>query len=188
MTAPRIAPLEPPYAPDIEATLAKWMPPGTGLPPLALFRTLARHSMLFDRMRPLGAGLLNRGTLPARIRELVILRTSARCGATYEWGVHVTAYARAAGLDDTLVATTATTTPADLAQRDDDDGLALRIADELHDTSTLSDALFAAAHARFGDTGMLELAALAGFYHLIAFVIRASAVATEPWATAFPRS
>ena len=37
---PRIAPLEPPYPPDTEAALRKWMPPGSPLAPLLLFRTL----------------------------------------------------------------------------------------------------------------------------------------------------
>src|SRR5205823_11687948 len=40
---PRIAPLEPPYPPDIEAALAKWMPPGSPMEPLRLFRTLVVH-------------------------------------------------------------------------------------------------------------------------------------------------
>ena len=52
---PRIAPLEPPYEPAIGAMLEKWMPPGSAIEPLALFRTLAVHDELFARMRPLGA-------------------------------------------------------------------------------------------------------------------------------------
>ncbi|MGO9905721.1 MAG: hypothetical protein ACLPY3_08390 [Solirubrobacteraceae bacterium] len=47
---PRIAPLEPPYEPAIEAMLEKWMPPGSSIEPLALFRTLAVHDELFARM------------------------------------------------------------------------------------------------------------------------------------------
>jgi len=179
----RIEPLTPPYEPTTEATLVKWMPPGSPLPPLALFRTLARHPMLFDRMRPLGAGLRGHGMLPARIRELIVLRTSARCGAAYEWSVHVTAFAAAAGLDAPTVAATATGSAADLAG---DDALAIRVADELHDTSTLSDALFADVVARFGPDAALEMAALAGYYHLIAFVIRVANVDPEPWAAPYP--
>lgn len=181
MTNPRISPLEPPYAPEAADALAKWMPPGFALPPLALFRTIARHPMLRDRMRPLGAGLLSKGTLPPRVRELLILRTSARCGAGYEWSVHVAAYARAVGLDEATIASTVAGEPASA-----DDALAIRIADELHERSTLSEATFAAAHAAFGDEGMLEIAALCGFYHLIAYVIGVAGVAAEPWAPQFP--
>ena len=52
---PRIAPLEPPYEPDVEAALAKWMPPDTGIEPLRLFRTLQVHEQLASRMRVVGA-------------------------------------------------------------------------------------------------------------------------------------
>ena len=54
----RIAPLQAPYAPDVEAMLAKWMPPASEAEPLRLFRTLAVHERLMSRMRPLGAGIL----------------------------------------------------------------------------------------------------------------------------------
>jgi len=88
---PRISPLEPPYEPAIEQMLKKWMPPGSQLKPLALFRTLAVHDELWARMRPLGAGILGHGRVPPRDREIIIHRTCARAGAEYEWGVHVLA-------------------------------------------------------------------------------------------------
>jgi 4-carboxymuconolactone decarboxylase len=183
----RIPPVEPPYDAETAAVLAKWMPPGQGaIPPLALFRTLALHPMLRDRMRPLGAGLLGHGTLPVRLRELAILRTCARCDARYEWRVHATAFAAPAGLDADALRTTALAPPGDLAARADDDGFVMRIADELHDAATLGPATFAAAHARFGDAGLLELTAIAGYYHLISYVCRVADVDAEPWCAPYP--
>jgi hypothetical protein len=42
---PRIRPIEPPYDPDTEAQLLKWMPPNSPMEPLVLFRTLlVRHA------------------------------------------------------------------------------------------------------------------------------------------------
>src|ERR1700736_6197257 len=106
MTGPRIAPLEPPYEPAIEAILKKWMPPGSGIEPLALFRTLAVHDELASRMRPLGAGILGHGRVEPREREIVIHRTCARAGAEYEWGVHVLAFGKPLGLSDEQIAAT----------------------------------------------------------------------------------
>ena len=97
---PRIAPLEPPYEPAIEALLEKWMPPGSSIEPLALFRTLAVHDELFARMRPLGAGILGHGRIEPQEREIVIHRACARAGAEYEWGVHVIAFGKPLGLTD----------------------------------------------------------------------------------------
>src|SRR5918912_36441 len=104
---PRIAPIEPPYEPAIEAALRKWMPPGAEVEPLRLFRTLAVHSELASRMRPLGAGILGHGRVDPREREIVIHRTCALAGAEYEWGVHAVAFAGAVGLTDEQVEATA---------------------------------------------------------------------------------
>ena len=60
-TAPRIAPLEPPYDDETQTQLAKWMPPGAPVEPLVLFRTLMVHPDLAARMRPLGSALLGHG-------------------------------------------------------------------------------------------------------------------------------
>ena len=117
--------------------LRKWMPPGSPLEPLALFRTLAVHDELVSRMRPLGAGILGHGRVAPRERELIIHRTCARAGAEYEWGVHAVAFGAAVGLSDDELAATAG------ADGDDpvwskDDALLIRLADELHETGDLS--------------------------------------------------
>ena len=67
------------------------MPPA--VPPLMLFTTLARDPRLFGKF--FAAGLLDRGHLTLRQREIVIDRTTALCGSEYEWGVHVALFARA---------------------------------------------------------------------------------------------
>ena len=83
--AARLAPLAPPYEPDIQAAFERIMPPD--VPPLALFRTVARNGRVFGRL--MAGGLLDKGSLSLREREILIDRTSALCGAEYEWGVHV---------------------------------------------------------------------------------------------------
>ncbi|GCE07797.1 hypothetical protein [Dictyobacter aurantiacus] len=50
---PRIAPLAPPYGPDVAAALAKWMLAGSLMEPLKLFRTLYQNPHLSSRIRPL---------------------------------------------------------------------------------------------------------------------------------------
>lgn len=86
MESVRIAPLDPPYEQEIVAQLMKWMPPAAAVEPLKLFRTLALHQDLFARMRPLGAGVLGSRVVDPDLREVMIHRTCARCGAEYEWG------------------------------------------------------------------------------------------------------
>lgn len=182
---PRIAPLTPPYEADVRVALQKWMPPGSG-DPLVLFRTLGRHAQLSERMRPLGAALLSRGVLPARTRELLILRTCARCGAEYEWGVHVTAFAEAVGLDERVVDRSAACPPAQIALSDLPDDFLLRLVDELHDGGTVTDSTWSLLAARFDESALLEMLAIVGFYHLISFVANGARIELEPWAARFP--
>ncbi len=183
--APRIAPLEPPYPPAVEEMLHKWMPPGTGLEPLRLFRTLVVHPSLAARMRPLGAGILGHGLLDPRDRELMIHRTCARCGAEYEWGVHATFFGPGVGFgDDELAATV--TGDADDALWSERERAVVALADELHDTARVSDAAFAELERHFTAEQILELVVTAGWYHTISFVLGTARTALEPWAARFP--
>ena len=183
--APRIAPLEPPYSHDVEEMLRKWMPPDTGLEPLALFRTLVVHEALAARMRPLGAGILGHGLLEPRDRELMIHRTCARCGAEYEWGVHAAFFGKAVGLSDRQLAATVTG-PADDPVWSERERAVIRLADELHDTAEVSDGTYGELDRHFTAEQILELVVAAGWYHTISFVIGAARVALEPWAARFP--
>jgi alkylhydroperoxidase family enzyme len=136
-------------------------------------------------MRPLGAGILAHGRLDPRDREIVIHRTCARCGAEYEWGVHAVAFAEGAGLSEEQVAATAAG-GADDRCWSPRDALLVRLADELHDTATVSGELWEALSAEWGPDQLLELIAVAGWYRLISYVINACGVELEPWGARFP--
>lgn len=184
---PRIAPLEPPHPPELAAMLERWMPPGSGREPLALFRVLARHEHLFSRARPLGAGILGSRTLPARLREVMILRTCALTGAEYEWGVHAVAFGRPLGFSERqLAATAGSGSPTEQPDWDDDERAVLRLADELHSTSSISDALFTELEHHLSHEQIIELCLAAGWYHAISYVINAARVPPEVWAISFP--
>jgi alkylhydroperoxidase family enzyme len=155
--------------------------------PLALFRTLAIHGELMSRMRPLGSGILNHGRVAPRDREIVLLRTCARADAEYEWGVHAVAFGERVGLAPEQLAATAG--GADAAADpcwSTEDALLVRLADELHDTATISDALWAQLEPHYTAQQLLELIVTAGWYRTLAYVIHAARVPLEPWAARFP--
>lgn len=180
MNQPRITPIDPPYPPDIQADFDRLM---RGAPPLLLFRTVARNPRVLQRM--MAGGLLDRGSISLRNRELMILRTCARCGAEYEWGVHVAVYGAKAEW-----------TPAQLhatvhGRADDpcwspEDRLVVELADQLHDTSRVDEALWGAASGHFAGDQLLELVMLAGLYHAVSFVVNATGVQHEAFAPRFP--
>jgi alkylhydroperoxidase family enzyme len=180
---PRIRPLEPPYSAAVAAALERVMP--EGVPPLSLFRVLAVNERVFLRM--MAGGLLDRGSLTLRERELVIDRTCFRCGCEYEWGVHVTFFGPRVGL-----------TPEetrDLCAADPDatafaapERLLLQLCDELHATANVSDVLWTALAAEWSPAQLVELIVLAGYYHAIAFATNALRVPRESFGARFPGS
>jgi alkylhydroperoxidase family enzyme len=169
-----IVPLSPPYAPEVAEDLTKLMPPG--MAPLALFRAVAHNPRVLRRLRK--GGLLDPGSISVRDRELVILRTTARCGAEYEWGVHVTFFARAAGLTDAEVAATVTGDHP-WAPRD---AMLIAICDALHDHARLPDDL----GAELTPAQLVEVLALAGQYHMVSYLVNVAGLAPEPGAARFP--
>lgn len=186
--APRIEPLAPPYSPDLEALLARMTPPDAPSV-LALFRVLAHNPELAARSTGWGGYLLGRkASLPLRDREVVIDRVCTRCGAQYEWGVHVAAFGRAAGFSDSQIRAIAgrgagpAQLPADpdpLTQRD---RLLVRMVDELHDSANVSDALWAQLARAWTTPQLVELLLLAGWYHAVSYVCNAAGVPLEDWA------
>jgi hypothetical protein len=72
----RIAPAPPPLPTDIQQAIDAVM---RGNTPLVLFTTLARDRRLFFKF--FSSGLLDRGHLTIRQREIVIDRVTAACGA-----------------------------------------------------------------------------------------------------------
>lgn len=180
---PRIAPLEPPYEPDTDAQLRKWMPPNSPLEPLVLFRTLYVHPELASRMRPLGAGILGHGLIEPREREIVILRTCARCGAEYEWGVHAVAFGEAIGLTEDEIEATA----LDGFSWPERDRLLIAIADQLYDTDRIDDELWDAMAAVWTEAQLLELIVTAGWYRTISYLLNGLRIEHEPWAARFPQ-
>ena len=182
MTQARIAPRESPYSPAVQEALDRIMPPG--VPPLALFRTLAVNERVF--LRVMAGGLLDRGSIGLREREIVIDRTCARCGSEYEWGVHVAFFAERVGLTAAQVAATCAPEP-EAGAFPERERLLLRLVDALHDRTGVDDALWAALRAHWTDAQLVELIALAGFYHLISFVTNALRIPPEPYGARFPR-
>jgi len=175
----RLEPLAEPYPPEIAEALARMTPPG--LPPIALFRTVAHNPRVLARWR--SGMLLDKGSITLRQRELVILRTTARLGAEYEWGVHIGFFAAKAGFGEVERAATVHAGPEAWTGAE---AVLVRIADALIDTATLDDALWAEAAAHFSPAQLVEILSLVGLYHMVSFVVNASGIAREPGAPGFP--
>ena len=176
----RIAPLSPPYAPEIQGQFDRIM---RGAPPLVLFRVVASQARAWEKFS--GGGLLDRGPLTLREREIVIDRTCALNQCEYEWGVHVTAFAQAAHLTDEQVRATVLG-DADEACWSDAEKILIATADALHHRSTLGNEEFAALKAYYDDAKLLEIIQLCGFYRTVSYLANGLALPLEANAARFP--
>jgi alkylhydroperoxidase family enzyme len=170
-----------PYPEKIEAWLARTMPPG--VPPLTLFTTLARDERLFERFSK--GALLDRGHLTLRQREIVIDRTTARCGSEYEWGVHVAFFGERAGLQGEHLHALVHGRSNDPVWSTDE-RLLLAACDALHDRADIDDALWSDLREVFAEEAILEIVMLAGFYRTVSYLTNALRLEPEANAARFP--
>lgn len=118
----------------------------------------------------LGAYLRYDCSIQQRQRELAILIVAAHWQADYEWFAHAP-IARAQGHSKAVLAAIA---QGKTPQFDDpDDALVHRYTCELLQTKRVSNSTHEAAKARFGEAGVLELAAFLGYYVLLAMTLNA---------------
>ena len=177
----RIEPVQPPYAAHVQQQFDRIMP--SGVPPLTLFRTMARDDRLMQRF--FGATLLDRGHLSLRQRELTILRVCANNGSEYEWGVHLSAFSAKAGFTpEQLAATRVSTCAAGCWSAADE--LLLRLSDALHGSCELPEDLWAELRASFSEDAVLELLLLNGLYRTVSILTVGLCMPLEPWAARFP--
>jgi len=167
VSTPRIDPL--PYDQwDTDALSA--ISGGRRLPPNNVLGLLARHPALARAFLTFNAHLLTpSSTLPARTRELAILRIAWRRRCRYEWAQHVQ-IARRAGITDEEI----TGIRAGAAT------LITRAVDELDDDSCLSDETYRELAAELDDRQLMDLVFTIGTYGLLAMAFNTFGVELEP--------
>lgn len=178
----RIAPLEPPYDPEIQGQFDRIM---RGAPPLLLFRVVAGQPRAWEKFR--AGSLLDPGPLSLRDREIVIDRTCALAGCEYEWGVHVATFAAAAQLTDEQLRATVHGA-ADAPCWSEGEKSLIAAVDALHAGATLSDAEFAALSAHYDEAQIFEIILLCGFYRTVSYLANGLDLPPEVKAARFPKA
>jgi alkylhydroperoxidase family enzyme len=140
---------------------------------LNIFATLVRHPELFNAWMPFGTFLLTAGTLSARDRELLILRTALNCSSPYEWGQHVR-MSLASGIDRESIDRVAD--GPDAPGWSASESRLLRAADELHDAARIGDETWAALAESYDEKQLIEIPMLVGQYHMVAFTLNSLGV------------
>jgi alkylhydroperoxidase family enzyme len=180
LTKPRIQPLSDDQLNDDQREALKDFQPG---PVLNIFRTLVNAPKALTRFNAWGGYVLSRrNDLPAREREIVILRIGFLCKSGYEWTQH-----HRIGLREGLTAEEierikqgagAGWSPADAAL--------IQAADELHADQFVTDATWAALKAHFSDKQCMDVVFTAAQYTQVSMMLNTFGVQLDAGQTLDP--
>ncbi len=140
-------------------------PRGKMVGPIAVWLT---NPELAQKAQELGAFCRYGTSLPARLSELAILITGAHWKAGYEWFVHAPIGLNA-GLDPAAVESIRKGDKASFSKPDEAAVYAFTM--ELLLNRRVSDATYSFATKELGETGVVELVGILGYYTLISMTI-----------------
>ncbi|ORA19236.1 carboxymuconolactone decarboxylase family protein [Mycobacterium arosiense] len=140
--------------------------------------TLAHHPALAKAFLRFNVHLLASSTLPARIRELAILRVAHRRQCAYEWSHHER-MAKDEGITDDQIAALKRGEAADVF-----DQVVISAVDELEEKSGLSDRTWAALGERLNDQQRMDFVFTVGCYALLAMAFNTFGIQLEHATTA----
>lgn len=161
-TSPRITPLV-----DLTAELQVIMGGGINSPggaPLNIFGTIAHHPKLLKRFMNFAGLFLNKGLLPAREREIVILRVGWNCQSVYEFGQHRIIGQRVGLTMVEIVELTKQSTEHQWSARDQ---ALIAMSDELCADNCVSEATWKLLATDWKENELIELVMVAGTYRLV---------------------
>ena len=160
--APRVSRLERnEVTPDLAALFDKIYAQRGNVP--NMFRTMAHRPEIFSTMMAHFAAVLNTGTVPTKLKELIIVRTSQINQTPYCLASH-TVLARGLGwTDDQLDNLAAWQTRSDFTPAEK---VALKLAEIVtRDANTLSDEQFAELKSFYNDGEIVELLCSIGLFN-----------------------
>jgi len=183
MTGPRFKPIPPEQMTPEQARVVQALTDGPRGGLRGPFPALLRLPELADRVRVLGDYVRFEGTLPGNLRELAILVVARFWSAQYEWYAH-RQHAEKAGVDPSIAEAIAKgERPARLSA---DEALVYDVCSELLHDRDVGDKTFAAAVARFGETGLIELVGLAAYYGFVSLILNLNRTPIPEGATPLP--
>jgi 4-carboxymuconolactone decarboxylase len=173
---PRVAPIdESQWSDSVKETLRQ-IKVGQGEVP-NIFKTLAHHPDLLRRWLVFGNHVLFKSTVPARERELIILRIGWLCEAEYEWAQHVRIGRQAKLTDDEVHRIKVGPTAAGWGERDK---LLLEATDELYKDAFITDATWQGLGKHYNTQQLMDIVFTVGQYNLVSMALNTLGVQLDP--------
>jgi 4-carboxymuconolactone decarboxylase len=180
-SSPRIQPITD-VSDEVAAILGGGINSPTGTP-LNIFGTIAHHPRLLKRFMNYAGLFLNKGLLPAREREIVILRVGWNCQSVYEFGQH-TIIGERVGL--TIEEITAVTRDIGEHNWNDRDIALLEMSDDLCADNCVSQHTWEKLRRDWKEDELIELVMVAGTYRLVSGFLNTMGVELDAQTPGWP--
>ncbi len=172
LAVPRVSPIgKDGRTPAQEAMLAN-------RPDYNIFKTLAHDPELYQRWSGLGQYLLSGSTLPARDREIIILRMGWLCQAPYEWAQHARIAKASANMTDADVVRISRGRGS--AGWSDFERTLIDMVDELRYETQIDDATWTALRSKYSVEQVIDALYTAGQYQLVSMALNSTGVQLDP--------
>ncbi|OZI44866.1 carboxymuconolactone decarboxylase [Bordetella genomosp. 5] len=161
----RLAPVAPGSRPELAPLEARIQAARGRISPL--YQVLLNSAPICEGWEAMLSAVRNRNSLPARLRELVILRVAVLNGAPYEFDAHVP-HAETAGVAPaTIAALRDHPAPGAVPGLAPGEAEALAYTDAMTRAIEVPDAVFDPLRAHFSDQGLLDLTATVAAYNMV---------------------
>jgi 4-carboxymuconolactone decarboxylase len=140
------------------------------------YLALMNHPVLAEKIEALGYFLKFEGALPREVYQFVVLSVARNCGAAFEWTDHVE-HARAAGIPEDVIEGIRTQRDTPLPEPYHTAAPVVRAALRWQDVPEDAQA---AAIAKFGIKGFVELVVVTGFYQMFSAINEGFGVKPPP--------
>ena len=142
-----------------------------------IFRVLMNHPKLARSWSRFAGYILGQQTLPAREREILILRIGWLNQAQYEWEQHVR-IGKSAGLTDAEIDQI---TKGPKAGWDRNDAALVQAADDLFENSVVSDETWKTLSERYNTEQMMDAVFTIGQYNLVSWALNSFGVPLDDY-------
>lgn len=154
-----------------------------GRPMSGPFSRMIRSPRAMTAARAMGDYLRYGSAIGTTLSEFVILVTARKWSQDYEWSLHAPIAAERGVAAATIAAIAEGRRPEAMSG---DETVCYDFIDELQREHRVSDETYAAALARFGEPGVVDLAAICGYYTLLAMQLNVMRCPPEPGGPTLP--
>jgi 4-carboxymuconolactone decarboxylase len=176
-TTPRVPPIEK------VAVKARERMKGSPVNAVNVTATLATNRLVSKGIGELAGGLLMKGAVDPRLREIVILRMGWNCQSIYEFGQH-TLFGRSVGMTEEEIYLV--TRPIMQGRWTDVEAALLQMTDDLYGDDCVSDATWAELSKHFDNEAIIEFMGAGLTYRVVSGMLNSCGVQLDEGVPGWP--